>query len=111
MSEPKFKPKDMVILPNDHIKAPMKILTDGHEDSYGSIWYLYQAPDGGVHQMNEARMSPIPVVTFTEAQIEEVEKIAEDGGFLSARLRLGEVLRRDHSEKNQPPTEGTGETL
>ena len=47
----------------------------------------------------ESKLRPIPVVTFTEAQIKVVEEIAEDGGFLSARLRLGDELRRDHSEK------------
>ena len=97
MSEPKFKPGDMVERKRATIKHPLEILA-GPQGEHNVYWTLDE--EGSYESWMEDILQPILRVVFSEAQFEVVEDIMKNTGFMTidSREAVIKVLRRDHSQ-------------
>ena len=108
MSEPKYIEGQEVDIVSAMMHKTVKVVF-GPSGPMCDYWVRDAA--GENYFRTEAQIRPIPVVTFTEAQMEVVREALyrQFPNFKGSVDVALDALRRDHSEKNQPPTEGTGE--
>ena len=91
---PQFKTGDKF----RYARETYEVLCGGHIGNNKRMYLGRSQLDGNIEMFNESNMHPVPSVTYTEAQIAELEIIGNKTGWALAAREIAKTLRRDYRQ-------------